>query len=177
MKYSNVLRRGVAFLVDSLLVYFIFVVVIQNLLFLPLRRMIFGSDDWFRVGWYTEAYTLLTISLPTWLYFVLSETAPWRATLGKRLLNLQTLDVENQDRITCQQAFTRTIIKLLPWEIAHLTNNIPTPMRYDPDAGFRFGFLVVPVLVVIYLVMVASNKNGRGIHDWVAKTVVVYSRT
>lgn len=78
-------------------------------------------------------------------------------------------------RITYPQAFTQTIIKLLPWEIAHLTNNIPTPMWYDPDAGLRFGFLVVPLLVVIYLVQVVFNKNGRGIHDLIAKTVVVCS--
>ena len=173
MTYENTNRRALAFLVDGLIAYVVFVIVAQRLLFVPVRHLIFGADDWLRLGWNSELYTLLTISLPTWLYFALFERSSWQATPGKRLLKLKTLDQASGGRIGWLQATLRTLIKLMPWEIAHLTNSLPTPLWYDPDPGFRIGFLVAPLLIIIFVVVVAVTRKRQGLHDLVAKTVVV----
>lgn len=173
MKFKIIFRRAIAYLIDSVLVYLIFVWITQTYIFLPLRHLIIGPDDWFVSGWLTEAYTLLTISLPTWLYFALTERLPWRGTLGKRLMKLQTLDIYTRGRLNLTQAILRTLIKLLPWEITHLTINIPTPMWHDPDPGFRFGFVLVPILFVVYMIVIIVNQNGQGPHDLVVKSIVV----
>jgi uncharacterized RDD family membrane protein YckC len=172
MRYASITRRSIAYLIDSLLVFVVFVVVAQRFLFVPVRQLVLGSDDWFRSGWNTELYTLLTISLPTWLYFTLSETSSWQGTIGKRLLRLRTLDAMGGERVPLGRAFLRTLLKLAPWEIAHLTNNLPVPMWYDPDPGFRIGFVVVPVLAVIYLIVASVTQHKQGPHDLAARTVV-----
>jgi uncharacterized RDD family membrane protein YckC len=168
-----IIRRASAYLLDALFVFLVFVVVSQIYFFVPLRHLIIGSEDWFRSGWNTEVYTLLTMSLPACLYFALFEISAWQATPGKRLLGLKTLDLTTRNRISLLQAIMRTLLKLLPWEIAHLTNNLPTPMWYDPDPGFRIGFIVVPLLVVIDIILVLVTQNRQSFHDWVAKTIVV----
>lgn len=173
VKYAKVYHRIIAYLIDALLVYFVFVVISQNLIFVPIRQMISGSEQWFVSGWKTEIYTLLTISLPIWLYFGLCEISPWRATIGKRILKLQTLDQVSQHRITVGQTIIRTVIKMLPWEIAHLTNNLPIPIWFDPNPGFRFGFVLVPLLAMIYFAMMLIMKNNQSLHDLIAKTIVV----
>lgn len=175
MKYTLIIRRAAAYMTDSVLVYLVFVFATQTLLFVPLRILLFGSDDFFKLGWFAEGYTLLTISIPTWLYFTLCEISPWQATAGKKLFKLKTMDVDSQRRLTFRQAFLRTIIKLLPWEVAHLTNNLPTPMWYDPNPGFRFGFVLVPFLVTVYLLLVITTKKQQGLHDLAVNSVVACS--
>lgn len=172
-KLARIHKRIFAYLIDTLLVYLVFVVVTQNLVFVPIRQMIDGSDQWFLSGWKTEFYTLLTISLPTWLYIGLSEITPWQATVGKRIFKLQTLDEVSHRRMTITQTIIRTIIKMLPWEIAHLTNNFPVPIWYDPNPGFRVGFVLVPLLATIYLFLGLFTKHKQSLHDLIANTIVV----
>jgi hypothetical protein len=172
MKYTFIIRRCAAYLIDCALIYLFFVFIAQTLLFVPLRSLLFGADDWFRLGWYAEFYSLLTISAPTWLYFTLCEISPWQTIAEKKLLKLKTFDVDNRRRLTFRRAFLRTIVKPLPWEIAHLTNNLPTPMWYDQNPGFRFGFVLVPILIMVYLLLVLVSNKRQGPHDLVANSVV-----
>jgi len=177
MNYSNLFRRILAYLIDCLLAFLLFVVIIQFAIFVPLRQFVSITNDWFASGWKTELYTVLTISLPIWLYFIIFEVSPWKATIGKRILGLQTLDAVSKRKITIFQAILRTIIKLLPWEIAHFTNNIPIPMWYDNNPQLRPGFLIVPILVVVYLVVIQLTYNHQGIHDLIAKTIVTQKKS
>jgi uncharacterized RDD family membrane protein YckC len=147
--------------------------VLQLLVFSPLRSMIGIDEQWFHSGERTQIYTLMTISLPIWLYFALTESSPWRATVGKKLLGLCVAGAERGERIGFWRALVRTIIKLLPWEIAHLSNNLPAPMWYADDPGFRIGFVVSGVLMIVYMAMVAFAPRRRGPHDLIARTVVL----
>jgi len=162
-----------AYLIDCLLVFAILVTALQLIIFVPIRHIFIESENWFKLGWNTEAYTLLTISLPIWLYFILSEISSWQATIGKHLLKLQTVDLTTKNKISLQQAVIRTAVKLLPWEIAHFTNNVPTPMWYDPNPTFRFGFVIVPLLVILYIVLASVTQNRQSLHDLIARTVVL----
>jgi uncharacterized RDD family membrane protein YckC len=172
MDTAYIIRRGLAYLIDCVLA-FGFYVLTQRLIFLPLRRLVLGSDAWFASGIRSELYTLLTISLPIWLYFALTEVSGWQATIGKTLLGLQTIDAVSSGRIVLWQSLLRTAVKMLPWEVAHLANNLPVPMRYDPEPGFRIGFLVSPVLVVLYVALAILTSNHQSLHDLVARTFVV----
>jgi uncharacterized RDD family membrane protein YckC len=171
-RFNLLFRRAAAFFLDSLLIFGVVVAVAQWLIFVPLRRQILTSEDWFRSGWNTEAYTLLTISLPVWLYFILFELSAWQATPSKRLFRLRTTDLSGKTRIGLKQVILRTLLKLLPWEIAHLTNNLPVPMWYDLNPGFRLGFAIVPILIILYIILVLVTPKHQGLHDLVANTVV-----
>ncbi len=173
MKYASIFRRLAAYLIDCLLVFAVFVIALQFVLFTPIRNTLFNSEIWFQSGWNTEAYTLLTISLPIWLYFIFYESSHWQATVGKRLLKLLTIDKTIGGRISVKQAALRTLVKLIPWELAHLTNNLPTPMWYDPNPGFRAGFAIVPVLVTLYVCVAQFTSTRQGPHDLAACTLVM----
>jgi uncharacterized RDD family membrane protein YckC len=173
MRYANVFRRILAYWIDILLVFVTLVVALQLLVFVPLRQLFITSEDWFRSGWNTEAYTFLTISLPIWLYFILAEISPWRATAGKHVLKLKTVDNATGNEISWTQAVVRTFFKLLPWELAHFANNIPVPMWYDPNPSLRIGFIVVPLLVILYLVLAFITPRRQSLDDLAAKTVVI----
>lgn len=86
---------------------------------------------------------------------------------------MRTVDAQSAERIGIGRALLRTIIKFLPWEISHLSNNFPLPMRYDPEPGMRLGFLVVPVLVAFYLLVMLFNPKRRSVDDFAAGTVVL----
>jgi uncharacterized RDD family membrane protein YckC len=172
MKDAYMARRGMAYLSDCILV-FAFYVLTQRAIFLPLRRFAFGSDEWFASGMMSELYTLLTISLPIWLYFTLTEVSRWQATLGKMWLGLQTVDAATRGQIGFWQSFLRTVIKMLPWEVAHVANNLPVPMWYDPEPGFRWGFLLSPLLLTLYIVVVVLTPQHQSVHDVLARTRVV----
>lgn len=151
-------------------------VVIQSLILLPLRTFILGSDEWLKAGGFTlEAYTLVTISFPAWLYFALCEQSARQATVGKRVFGLIVRGVAG-DRIGFGRGLLRAVIKLLPWELAHLTVNLPTSMWYEPEPEFRAGFIVVYALLVIYPALVLLTRRRQSLHDLVAKTVVVYGK-
>ena len=131
------------------------------------------TEEWFYSGMNTQVYMLLTISLPIWLYFMLTEQSAWQATLGKRVLKLKVVKDHSVERIGMMQSLMRTAIKLLPWEIAHLTNNFPEPLMYASEPAFRIGFAVVGMLMGVYMAFVLFTKRKQGLHDLVARTEVL----
>jgi uncharacterized RDD family membrane protein YckC len=174
--YAGIVRRAGAYLVDYAVMAAAFLI-LQSFAFLPLRHRLIGSDEWLMAGGFRlEIYTLLTISLPTWLYFALSEQSRWQATIGKRLFRLIVTDLGG-DRIGFGRAMLRTVIKLLPWEVSHLTVNLPTPMMFDPDPQFRFGFLIVFALLVLYPALILFTRRHQSLHDLIAKTIVLHGKT
>jgi uncharacterized RDD family membrane protein YckC len=170
--YAGIVRRTGAYLIDYV-VMFVGFVILQSLVLLPLRTWMLGSDQWMKAGGFPlEAYTLLTISFPTWLYFACSEQSSWQATIGKRVFGLIVTDIRG-DGIDFGRAMLRTVIKLLPWELAHLTVNLPTSMFFAPEPQFRFGLLVVFALLVVYPALVLLTRRHQSLHDLIAKTVVL----
>jgi uncharacterized RDD family membrane protein YckC len=174
--YAGIVRRSGAYLVDCAVMTTAFVI-LQTFLFLPLRQRLIGSDEWLMAGGVPlEIYTLLTISLPTWLYFAWSEQSTWQATIGKRFFRLIVTDIGGS-RIGFGRAMLRTIIKLLPWEVSHLTVNLPTSIMFDPEPKFRFGFWVVFALLVLYTALILLTRRRQSLHDLIAKTIVLYGKT
>jgi len=123
-------------------------------------------------GLQIEAWILATVSLPIWLYFITLEHSSAGATLGKRLLRLR-VERARGGRPSWGQAALRTLLKLLPWELTHLTLMLPVPMWSDPNPSFRFGLFVVSALLGLYLLTAALTPRRQSVHDLAAGTAVV----
>ncbi len=173
--YVGLPIRSIAYLIDFVIAFSFFAVT-QILVFKPLREALGIDDRWFLSGINTEFYTLLTISLPIWLYFAVCEQSRWQATAGKRLMKVKVFSATGQKPISFSVSLLRTAIKLLPWEIAHLANNFPEPLMYSSQPGFRLGFALVGVLMGLYMALVALTKKRQGLHDLLAGTVVLKDR-
>ena len=151
--------RSAAYFVDFL-VALGFLEITQQLLFTPLGEALGVSENWFRSGINTQLFTLVTVSIPVWLYFSLMDASKWQATLGKLLLKLEVVRTPEKTRINFPRSFLRTLVKVLPWEIALLTNNLPEPLWVATDPGFRIGFALVGVLFVLYIGTVVIRPDG-----------------
>jgi uncharacterized RDD family membrane protein YckC len=115
--------------------------------------------------------SLATISVPSWLYFTLSDASSSGATLGKRLLGLRAATV-NGGRIGLGRALARTAIKLIPWELTHLTFFALSP-QLGTFTGLQLALLVVVYgLFAIYLVVALRNRGERSLHDLFVGTAV-----
>ncbi|MHC4099156.1 MAG: RDD family protein, partial [Planctomycetota bacterium] len=65
-----------------------------------------------------QIITFCLITLPISLYFVLFESSPRQATWGKRRQGLKVIGT-NGERLTRAHAIGRTVLKFIPWELAH----------------------------------------------------------
>ena len=166
------LRRYAAYMVDVLMGFALFVA-LQLLVFVPLRSALGIGEDWFHSGWNTQLYTLLTASLPVWAYFTLTQASAAQATLGMRFLGLQLRDLRHTSPVSLGQAFVRSLVLLLPWELAHVTNNFPIPLWFDPQPEFRLGFALVGLLGSLTLALILFRQDKRGLHDLAAGTEIV----
>jgi uncharacterized RDD family membrane protein YckC len=168
LAYSVLVRRLVAYLVDILLLFAAIVVTQFGLEALtgglPMRLLTTGPR--------IEGWVWLSVSLPTYLYFTLSESSVHQATPGKHLLSLRVTDTDGQ-RIGFGQALLRTIVKLIPWEVTHLSIFLPTPILMDGQGGFLPGLITANVLIIVYLAVIVMTAGKRGIHDLVASTMVL----
>ena len=145
----------------------------QWLVLVPLRQSLGVEESWFYTGTNTEVYTLLTASLPFWLYLIFTQSSARQATLGMSAFQIRVVSLLGTETITRSQALVRTAILLLPWEVAHISNNFPEPMWYSDNPGFRIGFAIVPILIIIYLFVAIKRQDRRSVHDLVAGTIVV----
>jgi uncharacterized RDD family membrane protein YckC len=165
--YAGVDRRLGAYLLDVVLLYLVLVgwqYVLWRLTGFPFDRLTTGP--------LIEGWVLLTISLPTWLYFAWSESSGRAATLGKRLFGLKVVR-RNGETVSFGRALARTLIKLLPWELTHLSLFLPTPIMTDPAPGLRAGLICVYPLVTLYLASMIFTRRKQSFHDLLLATVVL----
>ena len=113
---------------------------------------------------------VLNFSLPVWTYFTLADASAGGATLGKRLLGLRT---ETQDgaRPGLARAFSRTAVKLAPWETVHLAAFGLAALGAAEGvqwAGMGLAYLAMAV----YMGVAWRSGGAQSVHDWVASTRV-----
>ena len=155
------IRRAGAYVVDI------------GLLFLVLLRV--GQLLRFAIGWPTASATglevwlvsVLNFSLPSWTYFVLSDSSARGATVGKRWLSLQVTRVTDGS-VRMARALARTAVKLLPWETTHLSAFALSGL----EPWQVVGLTVANGLIVGYVVVAACTGGRRSVHDFVAATQV-----
>ena len=166
--YASIWRRIVAYLVDYV-ISFAVLIPLQYLVSIVTRGFPYNL---FKTGLQIELWILLTVSLPVWLYFIFSEQSTHQATFGKRLLRVRVTRVSGE-RMSFAQAVLRTAIKLLPWELTHLSLMLPVPMWWDPTPNLRVGIVIAYVLVGVYVLVMLLNRRRQSVHDMIAQTVVV----
>jgi uncharacterized RDD family membrane protein YckC len=125
-----------------------------------------------------DAIAFLTLILPIILYFTLQESSPKQATWGKRKVGLRVVNASGE-ALTRLQALVRSLVKFLPWQIAHTSlyhiEGLPfAPV--EPSSTVMVGFALVYLLVGIYVASALISKKHRTPYDWVAGSYVIVAK-
>ncbi|MEO8262283.1 MAG: RDD family protein [Pseudolysinimonas sp.] len=136
-----------------------------------------GYADWLAWGvGVAELLGFVVLVLPVGVYLFASESSRRQATLGKRALRLRVVRVDGS-RPGAARILVRTLVKLLPWEIAHFfvwhTVDVFSRGATEFPPWLLAGLIVADVLPVAYVLIVAVQRERRGPHDLIAGTRVV----
>lgn len=165
------LRRLLAYILDIAILYGVLAGGLQTL-----TSALFGVPNYARLAQNPvrlEGWVLLTISLPTWLYFIICDVRGG-STLGKRVLGLRTTAVSGGP-VSVGQAVARTALKLIPWELTHISVLVPNPMwnpGTTPALSQTVGLAAANLLMLVYLIVLALQGGRRSVHDLIAGTSV-----
>ena len=129
-------------------------------------------SSWTVIAWATVSYSSY------WLYSVLLH-ARFGQTVGKRLLRVKVLDIEELHTPTLCQALLRDIgiVVLNTTSLIYLAYLVLTG-SYVPGAETTFlpGEILTWAAVAwlaLELITMLSNEKRRAFHDFIARTVVV----
>lgn len=125
--------------------------------------------DLFSKPWQVYCWNLVTVSLPVWLYFILLEKSARQATWGKRIMGLSVVS-NREERIGSAQSFTRTLLRLLPWEITHIAL---TDFYFNPEPVINTGLYTANIIIIFYVIVFIASKGTLSFHDMLSKTTVV----
>lgn len=131
--------------------------------------------------WLTaQGWIVLSVVLPTWLYFSLAESSSWQATLGKRLLGLRVTDTTGK-RLSLPSAMIRNFFKLIPWNFVHIGLFAPSPTGYSLPGKFPAEMnwwwifsAIANILTLIYLLTPLFTSGQRSIHDLLNGTRITW---
>lgn len=160
---SILLRRAGAYVIDIVILF----VVLAPLGYLLQRAL--GVSPATAQGVY--ATLVLNFSLPTWAYFALGDHSRSGATFGKRMLSLRT-EADVGGRVGVSQALGRTVVKMLPWEVAHASVFLFAPALGEYAIENWIGLAASYVLSFAYLIVAWRTQGHRSVHDFVASTSV-----
>jgi uncharacterized RDD family membrane protein YckC len=132
----------------------------------PVTDVLFGSP---LSG---EATGFLLVTLPIGLYFALSEASSRRATWGKLRIGLRVTDVAGQ-RIGYGRSISRTVLKFIPWEIAHACIWQISFASDKSSPAYVFGFAAVWLLVAVNVVSLLLSRRRQALYDRIAGTLVL----
>jgi uncharacterized RDD family membrane protein YckC len=135
-----------------------------------------GYANWLDLGTaVAELLGFVVLVLPVGVYLFLCERSARQATVGKRVLGLRVVAVDGS-RASAGRILVRTVVKLLPWEVAHffVWQTVDAVSRGGEFAAWLLaGLVVADLLPVVYVLVVAFQRDRRGPHDLVAGTRVV----
>jgi uncharacterized RDD family membrane protein YckC len=153
VEYAGFWLRFVAYIIDGIVSCIAFVILLIPLFVLTgagaaLGRIISGEDVGDDVSAFLGAGFILgffgIILVVSWLYYALSESSSWQATLGKKILNLKVTDMTGQ-RITFGRASGRYFAKII-------TGMIPLLIGY---------------------IMAGFTEKKQALHDMIASCLVL----
>lgn len=158
------IKRAAAYLIDCLICYSFIMLLIQWVILSNIREFIGISDVWFENSLNLQLYVLTTISLPVWFYFTYFDSNRASGTLGKRLVKL-SVENKNNERIGFNISFLRTILKLSPWEIAHVGIIFPVPIYFAVNPGVRVLTVIGIILFVVFIISILVNPDRKSLYD------------
>ncbi|MFX0076715.1 MAG: RDD family protein [Candidatus Hermodarchaeota archaeon] len=114
---------------------------------------------------------IICFSIPFWVYSILCDFSESGSTIGKKVMKLHVKTLE-MERLRLYQAISRTAIKLIPWEMTHLT-------FFGFSEGWGTFNMVQIILIVIlyglifvYIIIMIRTKGVKGIHDIISHTQI-----
>jgi uncharacterized RDD family membrane protein YckC len=122
-----------------------------------------------------DLIAFLILVLPVILYFTLQESSSRQSTWGKRKWRLLVVNGKGE-RLTFGRAFIRSLLKFLPWQIAHtcLFHWHGWPLApAEPTLLVLVGFGLVYLLVGLYIASALITKDHRTPYDWAAGSYVI----
>lgn len=169
--YAKLGARMTAFAIDYIVIagYLIFVVavgVVLNTFFPTVANRLFSNP---LSGQFTG---FLMVTLPVSLYFILFESSAWQATWGKQKKSLQVTRTDGS-RLTILRASSRTLLKFIPWELAHTCIWQISFAQQEPSTIINVGFTLVWILVGANIVSQWISPTKQTLYDWLASTYVV----
>ena len=112
------------------------------------------------------------ITLPVTLYFTFFEASTMQGTWGKQRLKLKVVG-PNQGRISKLRSLARSLLKFVPWELAHAMI-WQISFAENPDAPiFTVGLVLVWVLVGANIASLLLSPTRQTIYDRLAGTRVM----
>ncbi len=165
------IKRVIAFGIDYVLILFYAgLLFLASLLFQYFSNQQLGNTS--PLNGHLIGFLLLT--LPVFLYFFLSERSKQKGTIGKRISKIQ-VDIAEMKPGSTNQLFKRSLLKFLPWEIAHTgvhwilfysRNNEQVPI-------WVYTLLIIPQLTIIfYFITILITKGNGSFYDKIAGTKI-----
>lgn len=173
--FANPRQRITAFLLDYLVIaaYLVLLGGASILLGLgPLKsefRAMFADPN------SSELSAFILLVLPVILYFALFEHSSWQATWGKRKVGLRVTGIHGA-RLSLTRSFARSLLKFVPWELAHACLwRIPGwPLAPStPSIFVTAGLWLVWILGGVYLVSMLVSKEHQALYDKIAGARVI----
>ena len=123
-----------------------------------------------------DVLIFVTTVLPVGLYFTIFEAQPRNGTPGKKRMKLKVVSIEESEGLSYSRVAIRNGLKLLPWQIAHMSLiRIPGwPLDIqDPSPWVVAGLIAVWVLVIGYVISIFMSRGQRAIYDVAAGVKIV----
>lgn len=167
--YADLWQRVRAFVLD----YVIILIYLAAITLLIWLLNLFSINGWlFAERVRAQFVAFLLVTLPVTLYFAIRESSTQQATWGKQCVGLKVTDY-NGERIEFRQAFSRTLLKFIPWELSH---TLIWELSFSPQEDsvmITYGFALVYLLVGLNIASLIMTKKHQTIYDLLAKTYVV----
>ncbi len=156
--YAGFWRRFLAGLIDAVILLipmFIIATIMGVALFAGLGAS--GAPEAMPVSF------LIPLLLMSWGYKAILESSSWQATIGKKALGLKVTTLGGE-KVSLMQATMRT----WPFWLSTLI------LIFESVAGMG-GFLsgAIRLVALIALIVIAFTPKKQGVHDMMAKTLVI----
>ena len=168
------LRRLAAFFLDYMILAIYIVVLTVTFMFTGLGQTSVVMQA-FSHPISAQLLAMVLLTIPVIVYFTAFERSAWQGTPGKRLLGLAVV-TEADERPGWGRTLARSVVKFLPWELAHTMMwripGWPAEVEYIPRFVY-FGYAVMWLLVLIYLFSPLFDRRMRTPYDRVSGCRVV----
>jgi uncharacterized RDD family membrane protein YckC len=140
-KYAGFWLRAFAFVID-----FLFLWAITAIICFPIGYVVgLNSNTIVEAEAYATGWGGLAGILIQWLYFSVSESSVWQATIGKKIMKIKVIDYSG-NRISFAKA-----------------------------NGRHWSKIISALILFMGYFMVAFTDKKQGLHDKIAKTLIVKS--
>ena len=167
--YAGFWKRAGAFALDYIII--LGYLIALTLLFLFLNNAFHADRFLFTTRVQSQFMGFIFVTLPVTLYFAFGESSSRQATWGKQRLKLKVTDY-NGNKVGFWRAFSRTLLKFIPWEISH---TLIWTIYFSPQTDsflINYGFGLVYLLIGLNLASLIMTKTHQTLYDFLAKTFV-----